>query len=76
MFALKTLISYHTEAFVKTEVGCTVANFFYVLLFSLKCNCIKEVDAKYLYKCIPSMNNLQVATPEFPNKCMHHYYAV
>ena len=24
MFAQSTLISYHTEAFVKTEVGCTV----------------------------------------------------
>ena len=25
MLAQSTLISYHTEAFVKTEVGCTVA---------------------------------------------------
>ena len=27
MFAQSTLISYHTEAFVKTEVGCTVKIF-------------------------------------------------
>ena len=26
IFAWSTLISYHTEAFVKTEVGCTVTN--------------------------------------------------
>ena len=26
MCAQSTLISYHTEAFVKTEVGCTVVN--------------------------------------------------
>ena len=33
IFAQSTLISYHTEAFVKTEVGCTVCIFFQTVAF-------------------------------------------
>ena len=31
MFSQSTLISYHTEAYVKTEVGCTVFSFYMIL---------------------------------------------
>ena len=38
IFARSTLISYHTEAFVKTEVGCTVSNKYLRVDFGLFVN--------------------------------------
>ena len=38
MFTQSALISYHTDAFVKTEVGCTVIPYLYRLLYDI-CRC-------------------------------------
>ena len=49
MFAQSNLISYHTEAFVKTEVGCTV--------FHDNCYLIQIIFSLFLGNCCWQLYN-------------------
>ena len=55
MFAQSTLISYHTEAFVKTEVGCTVD-----IGFSVKLGICKDLS---VWCFTASANQFTVSVP-------------